>query len=237
VPESPDRLRRGWRHLIRFEGRVLAGLVLAAGALWAFLKLGGEVAEGETGVFDRRLILLLRTPGHLDDPIGSRSVEEAVRDISALGGTTLIALLTVVGALAFAFHRRYRHAAVLVGAVLLAWASSEATKVLYHRPRPDLVPHGAYVYSSSFPSGHSTLSTAAYLTLAMLVASLETRRRTKALAYGLAGAVLVAVGFSRVYLGVHWPSDVLAGWCLGSAWALAAWLALGASGARTARSS
>jgi undecaprenyl-diphosphatase len=235
MAESPQPLRRGWRHLVRFEGRVLAGLILAAGALWAFLKLGGEVAEGETGNLDRALILMLRTPGHLDDPIGSRSVEEAVRDITALGGTTLIALVTVVAALAFAFHRRYRHALVMGGAVLLAWASSEATKVIYHRPRPDLVPHGSYVYSSSFPSGHSTLSAAAYLTLAMLVASLETRRRTKALAYGLAASVLAAVGFSRVYLGVHWPSDVLAGWCLGAAWALAAWLALGPTAARQAR--
>lgn len=232
-PTEP--LRRGWRQLRRFEGRVLAGLVLAAGALWAFLKLGGEVAEGETGTVDRALILLLRTPGHLDDPIGSRSVEEAVRDVTALGGTTLIALITVVGVLAFAFHQRYRHAIILGGAVLLAWISSESTKVIYHRPRPDLVPHGTYVYSSSFPSGHSTLAAVTYLTLAMLVSSLEPRRRTKALAYGLAAGVLVAVGFSRVYLGVHWPSDVLAGWCLGALWALAGWLVLGPSGIRPAR--
>ena len=184
------------------------------------------MGEGETAGLDRRLILALRTPGHPDDPLGSRNIEEAVRDITALGGTTLVVLVTTVGALAFAFHRRMRHAAVLVLAVVMAWLSSDAAKVFYHRPRPDLVPHGAYVYSGSFPSGHSTMSAAAYLTLAMLVASLETRRRTKALAYGLAALVLVAVGFSRVYLGVHWPSDVLAGWCLGSAWALAAWMAL-----------
>ena len=92
------------------------------------------------------------------------------------------------------------------------------------------MPHEVYVYSGSFPSGHSTLSAATYLTLAMLVASLETRRRTKALAYSMAGLVLVGVGFSRVYLGVHWPSDVLAGWCLGATWALAAWVMLRALG-------
>lgn len=211
---------------------MLAGLSLAAGALWAFLKLGGEVAEGETSAIDSALMLALRQPGHLDDPIGSRSVEEAVRDVTALGGTTVIILVSVVGTLAFAFHRRYRHAAILGGAVFLAWISSELTKVAYHRPRPDLVPHGTYVYSSSFPSGHSTLAAATYLTLAMLVASLETRHRTKALAYSLACGLLLAVGFSRVYLGVHWPSDVLAGWCLGSAWAFAAWLVLGPKAAR-----
>lgn len=220
---------RLWRFLRRFEARVLIGMVLVAGTLWAFLALGGEMAEGETAGVDRSLILMLRTPGDLSDPIGPRNIEEAVRDLTALGGTTVVILVTGVGVLAFAFHRKYRHALVLAGAVLLAWISSDAGKALYHRPRPDLVPHGAFVYSGSFPSGHSTLSAATYLTLAMLVASLETRRRTKALAYSLAAALVVAVGFSRVYLGVHWPSDVLAGWCLGATWALAAWIALRAA--------
>src|SRR5205809_999152 len=81
----------------------------------------------------------------------------------------------------------------------LGFLSRELTKTFYDRPRPDLVPHGAYVYSASFPSGHSTLSAATYLILAMLISSLETRRRTKALAFGLAGALLVTVGASRVY--------------------------------------
>jgi undecaprenyl-diphosphatase len=222
-----------WRFVRRFETRVLLGVILAAGALWAFLNIAGEMAEGETAAFDRRLILALRTPGNLHDPIGPKGVEEAVRDITALGGTTLVSLVTVVAVLAFLFHQRTRHALVMGGAVLLAFVSSEVTKGLYHRPRPDLVPHEVYVYSGSFPSGHSTLSAATYLTLAMLVASLETRRRTKALAYALAGLVLAAVGFSRVYLGVHWPSDVLAGWCLGALWAMAGWIALRSIGGRT----
>jgi len=228
-----QRLGKLWTFLKRFEARVLIGLMLAAGALWAFLEIGGEIAEGETQAIDRRLILLLREPGDLNDPIGSRNIEEAVRDVTALGGTTLVVVVTVVAVLAFAFHKRRTHALVMGGAVLAAWASSQATKALYGRPRPDLVPHEAYVYSGSFPSGHSTMSTAAFLTLAMLVASLEPRRRTKALAYGLAGLVVVGVGFSRVYLGVHWPTDVLAGWCLGAAWALAGWLALRAMGGKT----
>ena len=219
-------LVRLWRFVRRFEARVLIGLVMAAGALWTFLNIADEMREGETDAIDRRLILLLRNPADLNDPLGSRNIEEAVRDMTALGGTTLIVLVTVLAVAAFAFHKKYKHALVMAGAVLLGWLSSDAGKVIYDRPRPDLVPHGAYVYSGSFPSGHSTLAAATYLTLAMLVASLESRRRSKALAYGLAGLVLLAVGFSRVYLGVHWPSDVLAGWCLGATWALAAWLAL-----------
>jgi undecaprenyl-diphosphatase len=108
----------------------------------------------------------------------------------------------------------------------LANLSSEVMKGLYGRPRPDLAPHGSYVYSASFPSGHSTLSAAMFLTLAMLIASLEPNRATKVLVYVLAMTLVLAIGFSRVYLAVHWPSDVLAGWCLGAAWALAGWLAL-----------
>lgn len=215
----------------RFEARVLIGLILAAGALWAFLNIGGEMAEGETQAIDNRIILALREPGDVHNPIGSRGVEEAVRDVTALGGTMLVTVITVVAVLAFAFHRKYRHAAVMGGAVLLAWASSATTKAFYARPRPDLVPHEVAVYSGSFPSGHSTLSAACYLTIAMLVASLETRRRTKALAYGLAGAILIGVGFSRVYLGVHFPSDVLAGWVLGATWALVGWVVLRSWGA------
>lgn len=221
-----------WRFLRRFEARVLIVLMLAAGALWAFLNLGGEITEGDTDAADRRLMLLLRVPGRADDPIGPRRLEDAVRDVTALGGTTVVALVTAVGVLAFALHGRYRHALTMLLGVLLAWGSSDAFKLLYDRPRPELVPHAVKVYSASFPSGHSTLAAATYLTLAMLVASLEPLRRTKALAYGLAVLLLIAVGFSRVYLGVHWPSDVLAGWCLGAMWALTAWLGLRMAGGK-----
>lgn len=212
--------------LRRFETRVLIGLFLAAAALWTFLELAGDMSEGDTEAFDTRIILALRTPGDLNDPIGSRHIEEAVRDVTALGGTTLVAVITLVAVLAFAFHRRRIHALVMGLSVLAAWASSASSKAFFDRPRPDLVPHEAFVYTGSFPSGHSTMSTACFLTLAMLIASLETRRRSKALAYVLAAGVVVGVGFSRVYLGVHWPSDVLAGWCLGAAWALLGWIGL-----------
>jgi len=219
-------LARIWQFIRRFETRVLIGLVLAAGALWAFLSIAEEMAEGETQTLDSRIVVALREPGDLNNPIGSKNIEEAVRDITALGGTTLVVVVTLVAVLAFVFHKKRLHGLVMAGVVLAAWASSATTKALYGRPRPDLVPHEAYVYSGSFPSGHSTMSTAAFLTLAMLIASLEPRRRSKALAYTVAAFFVVGVGFSRVYLGVHWPTDVLAGWCLGSAWALAGWIAL-----------
>jgi undecaprenyl-diphosphatase len=146
--------------------------------------------------------------------------------VTAMGGVTVMLLVTIVGVLAFLMHRRWWHAGILGVTVLAANISSEVLKRTYGRPRPELVPHLSYVYSASFPSGHSVLSAATFLTLAMLISSLEPNRGTKIMVFVLALGLLLAVGFSRIYLGVHWPSDVLAGWCLGAAWALAAWTVL-----------
>jgi len=210
----------------RIESRALILVIGAAGALWGFFSLADEMAEGDTRVFDRQILLALRNPANSADPLGSHSLQEAMRDVTALGGVTVVSLVTVVGVLAFLMHQRYRHALVLGVTVILANFSSQGLKALYARPRPDLAPHGSFVYSASFPSGHSALSAALFLTLAMLIASLEPNRATKGLVYVLAMGLVLAIGFSRVYLAVHWPSDVLAGWCLGAAWALAAWLVL-----------
>jgi undecaprenyl-diphosphatase len=182
--------------------------------------------EGETQAYDRAILLALRNPAHPADPLGSRSFEESMRDVTALGGFTFLTLLTIVATLALVFHRKRRQAAIFAVTVIAAQVSSEILKLVYERPRPELVPHGSYVYSNSFPSGHSTVATATYLALATVIASLEPRRATKILAYALAIGLVVMIGFSRVYLGVHWPSDVLAGWSLGAGWALLAWIGL-----------
>ena len=212
--------------LRRIESRALILVIGLSGALWGFFNVASEVSEGDTAALDRGILLALRNPADPSDPIGSRSFEEAMRDITGLGGFTIVTLVTLVAILAFLMHGRRRHALVLAGTVLLAELSSDLAKTFYNRPRPDLVPHGSYVYSASFPSGHSTMAAATYLTLAVLIASLEPNRGTKAMVFVLALALVAAIGISRVYLGVHWPSDVLAGWSLGAAWALAGWTAL-----------
>jgi undecaprenyl-diphosphatase len=212
--------------LQRLELRVLAMIVAAGAAVLAFLELSEEVGEGDTQALDRHILLWFRNPADPTDPIGSRGVEQAVRDITALGGVTCLTLFVVVAAASLLFFRRRRAAVVLVVAALLAEVCNDGLKAIFGRARPDLVPHGAYVYTHSFPSGHAMLSAAVYLTLAAILASLDARRGFKTFVFSIASLLVVTVGISRIYLGVHWPSDVLGGWTLGAAWALVARVAL-----------
>lgn len=219
----------------KLETRTLVALLLLVGLPWLFLEVADEVSEGETAALDRRLLLALRTPGDPSDPAGPRGVEEAMRDITALGGFTVLTLLTIVAALLLIFHGRRREALIFTATVVAAQLSCDLLKGLYDRDRPGLVSHGSYVYSQSFPSGHSAMAAAVFLILATVTASVEPQRRTKALIYGVAISGVVAVGFSRVYLGVHWPTDVLGGWVLGASWALIAWLILAFTRPRAGR--
>lgn len=215
------------RVLQRLELRTLALLAAAGGAVWLFLSLADEVTDGETGEIDRFLIMSLRTPGDPADPVGPRWFEEMMRDVTALGGFTFLTLFVVIAAAALAFYRKRRQAVVLAVSIVLATLANDALKQVFERARPEVVAHGSYVYTHSFPSGHSMLSAATFLTTAAILSSLQTRRRAKVFIFTIAILVTAAVGFSRVYLGVHWPTDVLGGWTLGAAWALLARLVLG----------
>ena len=206
--------------LARVETRTLLFLLLVAAPLWGFIELADEVTEGSTRAWDESLLLALREPGDPDDPLGGGNFEEAMRDLTALGGATWLIFLTVATAGALALHRQARSALVLIAAVAGGQVLSHLTKGFFIRPRPDLVSHEAYVHTASFPSGHSMMAAVTYLTLAVMLARATPLRRLKAYYVAMAAVVTVAVGVSRVYLGVHWPSDVLAGWMIGAAWAL-----------------
>jgi undecaprenyl-diphosphatase len=198
-------------------------LVLVAGGVWAFAALADEIREGETRQLDERILLAFRNPADHADPLGPPWVEETERDFTALGGVAVMSLLTC-GVAGFLLLDRKRGAALLVlVAVGGGLALSAGFKRGVERPRPDLVPHGSYVYTSSFPSGHSTMAAATYLTLGALLARVQARRRVKVFLLGFAILITVLVGVSRVYLAVHWPTDVLAGWTLGGIWALICW--------------
>ncbi|MFC3069893.1 phosphatase PAP2 family protein [Phenylobacterium soli] len=218
---------RAWAmHLVRTELRLLIGLTGVSAFLWAFLHVMGEVREGDTYRFDRSILLALRRPGDLAVPVGPRWLQETARDVTALGGFSVLTLVVVVGVVMLLLHRRRIQAVVFTAAVLLGQALAELTKHLVGRDRPDLVPHLDQVYSASFPSGHSAMSPIVYFTLAGILAAGEASRPAKVLILGVAAALVLAVGVSRVYLGVHWPTDVVAGWSMGTAVALLATLVL-----------
>lgn len=203
---------------------LLAALAAAVGLL-AFLVIADRATEGEPGHVDERLLLALREPGDPSDPVGPRWLEEAGRDLTALGGYTVLGLLValVVG---YELMGRRSHAAVLVlAATLGGLLISHLLKDFYARPRPDLVPHLTHVSTSSFPSGHAMLSAVVYLTLGALLARLVEGWWAKLYFVGAAVVLTALVGFSRVYLGVHYPTDVLAGWSAGLSWAVLCWLA------------
>ncbi len=203
---------------------VLLGLLIVVAGTWGFVALASEVLEGTTQRFDERMIRALRMADDPAVPIGPAWMEEAGRDITALGSVTIIVLViaAVVGYLWI--DRRFATSGFVILATASGFALSSALKALFRRPRPEVVPHLMRVYSSSFPSGHSIISAVVYLTLGALLARTFHQRRFKF--YFLAVAVVLTglVGVSRVYMGVHYPTDVLAGWTAGLVWATLCWL-------------
>ena len=206
------------------EPRALLVLILVAFCAWAFFMLADEVVEGGTHAFDTRLLLALRNPADPSDPLGPGWIEELGRDITALGGVGILAGITLAASGYLWLRGSRRSMWLLLVAIGSGQALSSLAKSGFDRPRPDLVPHGMQVYTASFPSGHSMMAAVTYLTIATLLARVQPTRALKAYVMSVAVLVMVAVGVSRVYLGVHWPTDVLAGWAAGAAWALGCWL-------------
>lgn len=211
--------------ILAFARREIAALAALFGvtlALLAFAEIAEEVGEGETRGFDQALMLALRTADPAD-PVGPKWFEEIVVELTALGGFGVLALVTLLALGYLLMQQKWRNALLLLAATLGGTAISEGLKVGFARPRPDLVAHVVDVTSASFPSGHAMLSAVTYLTLGALIARAQERRRLRAYTMGAAILLTLIIGASRIYLGVHWPTDVLAGWCLGAAWALLCW--------------
>ncbi|MBX9757182.1 MAG: phosphatase PAP2 family protein [Beijerinckiaceae bacterium] len=219
---------RAWQaaRLAPADSRALLALVIVIAGIVVFARLAAYVTGDTPGEFDVRLITALRNPADLSDPIGPGWLEEAMRDLTALGGTIV---LLIVSCAAFAFlhmtgktHAAYLLAASVIGAMIL----SQLLKFGISRPRPELVPHATRVYTQSFPSGHAMMSAAVYLTLAALLARTQRLARVRIFIIAVTALITGLVGASRVYLGVHWPTDVLAGWVGGAAWAILCWVVM-----------
>lgn len=208
---------------VRNERRLLAGLLTVTAGLWAFIELADEVIEGTTRSVDRSVLLWFRT-SDLADPRGPAWFEEMMRDFTGLGGTGVLTLVTLTSIGYALVARRWRVAVTILLAVVGGLLLSTLIKNGIDRPRPMLVPHGSHVTSPSFPSGHSMMAATVYLTLAALFTQFRSHRSLRAYVLVVAIVVTVLVGVSRVYVGVHWPTDVLAGWTVGAAWALLVWV-------------
>jgi undecaprenyl-diphosphatase len=220
-------VRTPWTRLRRLERNeivtLLAGVSICL-LLWGFLALASEVMEGDTRALDTRILLSLRRADDLSRPVGPAWIEPALLDLTAIGGTTVLGLVvfSVTGFLLL--QQRYRTALFVLTTAVSGDAMNWIIKGYFARPRPTLVPHLRDVISTSFPSGHAMESAIIYLTLGAILMRITERRLTKIYCMALATIVTLLVGISRVYLGVHYPTDVIGGWMFGFLWASLCWL-------------
>lgn len=195
-------------------------LLIAVLLSGVFVLIASMVIAGETTQLDRLILLSLRNPHDLSDPLGAHWFEELMRDATALGGTGILSLITLATVMYLYLQQNKSLAWFLIVAIGSGMLMSSLLKYGFARPRPDLVPHGSYVYTSSFPSGHSMMSALVYFTIGAMFVHTHDKRSIHVFLVSVAVFIVVLIGLSRIYLGVHWPSDVLAGWCAGSLWAL-----------------
>lgn len=203
-----------------YRTRLLAGLAAIAAACFVFLKIWSEFAEHDPRSLDATIMLSMRVAGHPNIPIGPAWLRAMMIEISSLGGGTVLTLL-LFGACGFlAIKGAAKRALWVAGAVLSGSLAVTLLKHLFGRPRPELIDHLVGTQTLSFPSGHAANSALVYLTIAALASDHEPSRPARIYLLAVAIVLTLMIGLSRIYLGVHWPSDVLAGWTFGAAWAL-----------------
>ena len=190
----------------------------------SFGFIARQVAKGRPLALDQRITLALRSSANPPRPIGPAWVQEAARDVTSLGSIIVVVLTTVaVTGYLFLVHKP-GVAWLMLLAVAGGIGLNNLLKLLFPRGRPEVVTPAARVFTTSFPSGHATLSAIAYLTIGALLSRAFPAATLSVYFMALAVLLTALVGSSRVYLGVHYPTDVLAGWCIGAAWAIFCWV-------------
>lgn len=192
---------------------LIIGFVVAGIAGWLFTEFAETVQAGATTALDDSILHWMALH---QSPLATTVALE----VTALGTATVVIMVTVVAGMFLALNDQRRPAVLLVVATIGGLALNLLLKLHYHRPRPQIFPWDTHVVSSSFPSGHAMSSVIVYGTIAYLAARLTPRRSIRATTQLLAVIVVIAICASRVYLGVHYPSDVLGGAIVGAAWAI-----------------
>lgn len=195
------------------------GMLCVAVLAGAFGLIADEMSEGETLPFDNAILQLFRNPANPADPLGPLWLQEAVRDITALGSTSLLLLVLIFAVAVLALSGRRGTALFVAISVIGGEALSTILKAIFNRTRPGYI-DPARVLNASFPSGHAALTAIVYLTLGTILAGSTEKLSLRVFYIGAAIFLTTIVGISRLYLGVHYPTDVLAGWAMGIAWAL-----------------
>ncbi len=208
----------------KVEFTVLLAAVVVAGGLLGFVELTEVARDAAPHSFDTQILLAFRVPGDPGTPIGPFWVEDIMRDITSLGGATVLVSIVAATIIYLLMTRRGATALYVFVAIAGGQVLNSLLKLGIDRPRPELVSHLVGVRTLSFPSGHAMMSAVTFLTLATLLTRQVNGQATKIYVLFVAIMLTFLVGLSRVFLGVHWPSDVLAGWCAGAAWAMLCWL-------------
>ena len=201
----------------------MAFILTIAGLLFAFGFIAQEMAKGKTLAFDRAVMLALRSSADPSVPIGPAWLPEAARDVTSLGSIVVLVIVTLAAVGYLFLAGKSAVAWLMLIAVVGGIALSDLLKFAFARARPDVVTPLARVFTTSFPSGHATLSAITYLTIGAILARSQPSSPISLYFMSLAVFLTVLVGVSRIYLGVHYPTDVLAGWCIGAAWAMGCW--------------
>lgn len=198
-------------------------LIIGVGAV-TFTDLAGDMREGDGQAFDQAVLSWLRPYADPTRPWGPWWLKEAAADLTSLGGISVLGLFATVVVLFLVIQKKRLSAVLLVLGLIGGVLLSEGLKAVFQRERPPVANQAVETINASFPSGHALLSAVFYLSLGVMLSRAFPQRRLKAYVLGVAIAMTVLVGVTRVYLGAHWATDVFAGWSVGAAWAMALWL-------------
>ena len=221
----PRKLLAAVLAFARSEAVLVAAMAVIAGGILAFVNIADEVGEDETRPFDWAVLQAFHpNQANPADPVGPKWLDHAAADFSALGSVTVLLFVVVIACAFLLLKRRAIEAALLALAMGGGLAISQLLKAVFGRERPPDMYRAVEVLNESFPSGHAMLSAVVYLTLGAMLARATSQQYLRGYVMGSAILLTVLVGLTRVYLGAHWTTDVLAGWSAGAAWATACWL-------------